>query len=277
MRERAGLTLEAAAPELDWSASKLSRIETAQQGIDVHGLRSMMDLYQVDGDTWKQMLAMCREGRQRGWWRAYGLGDDSYVGFETAAVRVDEYNPMVIPGLLQVSGYARALFAKSGLRRTSRQLRDLVAIRAIRQQRLTSEVDPVEIRAVIDERVLHRPIGGSRVLAEQLQYLSEASQLPAVALQVLPVDAGARYPTASGFTLLNFGDLGEPDIAYIEHSFGSLLVEKESDVAAGRVLFDRLRSAALSLDDSRALIEQLAGRNRGGGADAAAGRPVVHQ
>jgi hypothetical protein len=277
LRERAGLTLEAAAPELDWSPSKLSRIETAQQMVDVHAVRSMLDLYRVGGDAWTEMITLCRESRQRGWWRAYGLGDDSFIGFETAAVRLDEYNPTFVPGLLQVSRYARALFAESGLRRSPRKLRDLVAVRAIRQQRLTSEQDPIEIAAVIDECVLHRPVGGARVLAEQLRYLVEASRLPTVTLQVLPTDVGARHPTASGFVLMGFGDLGEPDIAYVEHSFGSLFVDQESDVAAGRVLFDRLRSAALDPGDSRALIEQLVARDRAGDAHGAAGRQVVHE
>jgi hypothetical protein len=277
LRERAGLTLEAAAPELDWSASKLSRIETAQQMVDVHAVRSMLDLYRVGGDAWTEMLALCRDSRQRGWWRAYGLGDDSFIGFETAAVRLDEYNPAFVPGLLQTAMYAKALFADSALRRSGRQLRNLVAIRAIRQQRLTSDQDPIEIVAVIDECVLHRPIGGPRVLREQLRHLGTAGRLPTVTLQVLPADAGARHPTASGFAILNFGDLGEPDLAYVEHSFGSLLVEKKSDVTAGKLLFDRLRSAALSPEDSSALIDQLAHRNRAGGADGAADRQVVHE
>ena len=88
LREQAGFTLEAAAPVLDWSVSKLSRIETAQQSIDVHGVRSMLDLYDVGGDRWGELVALTRETRRKGWWRAYKLGDMSYVGFEAEACRV---------------------------------------------------------------------------------------------------------------------------------------------------------------------------------------------
>jgi transcriptional regulator with XRE-family HTH domain len=72
LREDAGLRLEEAAPELDWSTSKLSRIETGRQGVDVHGVRSMLDLYDVGGDRWTEIIDLTREARQKGWWHTYG-------------------------------------------------------------------------------------------------------------------------------------------------------------------------------------------------------------
>src|SRR3954452_12112703 len=102
LRERAGLTIEEAAPALDWSASKLSRIENAQQAVDVHWVRSMLDVYQVSGDEWPAILDLCRESRQRGWWRAYGLGDDAYVGFENEATEIFDFTISYVPGLLQI-------------------------------------------------------------------------------------------------------------------------------------------------------------------------------
>ena len=68
LREEAGLTLEEAAPRLDWSTSKLNRIENGQQGVDVHGVRSMLDLYDVGGDRWTEIIDLVREARQKGWW-----------------------------------------------------------------------------------------------------------------------------------------------------------------------------------------------------------------
>ncbi|MGH3835051.1 MAG: helix-turn-helix domain-containing protein, partial [Pseudonocardiaceae bacterium] len=60
LREESGLSLEEAAPRLDWSTSKLGRIETAQQGVDVHGVRSMLDLYNVGGAQWTEIIDMVR-------------------------------------------------------------------------------------------------------------------------------------------------------------------------------------------------------------------------
>jgi transcriptional regulator with XRE-family HTH domain len=260
LRESAGLTLESAAPKLDWSASKLSRIEKAQQAVDVHGLRSMLDLYEVAGDDWIELIALCRESRQRGWWRAYGLGDESYVGFEAEAVRVTEFALTSVPGLLQTQAYSRALFDGSLVRRTRAERRNLVGIRAIRQQRLTSAEHPVELDTVIDESVLHRPCGGAEVFAQQLEHLVTTAELPSVTLQVLPTGVGAELPITSGFFVLDFGDLGEPDMAYAEHSLGAVFVQTEKEVTGSRVLFDRLRSLALGPGDSVDLIRQRAAR-----------------
>ncbi len=82
MREDAGLSLEIAAPALDFSTSTVSRIETGMQAPRVHAVRSMLDLYDVGGTVWEELVALTREVRQKGWWRAYGLGNDSYVGFD---------------------------------------------------------------------------------------------------------------------------------------------------------------------------------------------------
>src|ERR671916_877426 len=85
LREEAGLSLEEAAPRLDWSTSKLGRIETAQQGVDVHGVRSMLDLYNVGGAQWTEILELTREAKQKGWWHAYGLKLAGYPALEADA------------------------------------------------------------------------------------------------------------------------------------------------------------------------------------------------
>lgn len=258
LRAQAGLTLEAAAPQLDWSISKLSRIETAQTMLDVHAVRSMLDLYNAGGERWTELIELTREARQRGWWRAYGLGDNSYVGYETEASRVQEFTLGAVPGLLQTADYARELFTAVPVRRTPQELTNAIEIRLIRQRRLSSPDDPLELVAVIDETVLRRPVGGPDARRTQLSRLAESAQLDAVTLQVLPEAVGAHVGQASGFTILNFGDLGEPDIAYVEHALGALLMDKDADVTRARLAFDRVRADALDPAKSLALIQRLA-------------------
>jgi hypothetical protein len=260
MRERAGLTLEAAAPELDWSASKLSRIETAQQQVDVHAVRSMLDLYRISGDEWTETIDLCRESRQKGWWRAYGLGDDSYVGFETEASAVFDFTLGYVPGLLQTAEYCRALLKTGLLRRSREQLTNAVVVRTIRQERLSSTEHPLRLAAVIDEAALHRPIGGPRIHAAQLRHLITAAALDTVTLQVLPTSLPGHGALASSFTVLRFDGLGEPDLVYVEHSVGAVLMDKKADVSRAKLLFDRLRSDALGPGNSVDLIKQLAER-----------------
>jgi transcriptional regulator with XRE-family HTH domain len=258
LREEAGLTLEEAAPALDWSTSKLSRIENAQQRVDTHGVRSMLDLYGVGGEQWGELIDLTRMAWQQGWWRAYGRGDGAgYVPLESAATLVRDFTVCYVPGLLQTADYARAIFEASLVRRTSEQLENNIAVRMIRQQRLTSLDDPLELVAIIDESVLLRPVGGRSVMAAQLDRLIEASALDTVTLQVLPMSVGAHPAMESVLTILSFGELNEPDVAYVEHPMGPVHLHREREVARATLVFDRLRSDALSPADSVALIRRV--------------------
>lgn len=258
LREAAGISLEDAAPRLEWSTSKLSRIEMGQQTVDTHGVRSMLDLYDA-GEVWAEVLGLAREARQKGWWQPYDVGDDSYVAFEAEAVVVHDCTLDYVPGLLQTAAYARALLAASFVPRTDAQLADAVAVRRIRQERLRPGAEhPLELVAIVAEAVLHHAVGGPEVLAAQRAHLAGLARLPSVTLQVLPSAAPRRAVQGSGLTVLGFGDLGEPDLAFVEHALGAVRIDKEADVARARLGFARLRSDALSPSDTRALLDGLA-------------------
>lgn len=254
LREKAGFSVEVAAPRLDWSSSKLSRIENGQQGIDVHGVRSMLDLYDAS-DRWDELIELTRQTRQKGWWRAYGLDDKGYVPLEAAAAGVRETTIAYLPGLLQTAGYARAMFASALRPRTEAFIENAVAIRMVRQERLTT--GSLDLVAVIDEAVLHRPVGGGEVMRTQFAHLIEAGELPSVTLLVLPTSLGAR-PGMSSFTLLSFGDVAVPDMAYVEHPMGAVHADKAEDVAVATLTFDRLRLLALDPAESLLLIRRVA-------------------
>jgi transcriptional regulator with XRE-family HTH domain len=258
MRQKAGLTIEAAAPQLDFSPSKLSRIENAHQGVDVHVVRTMMDVFGVGGDRWNEILTLTREASAKGWWRAYGLDDQGYVPLEAEASAVREYTVNYLPGLLQTADYARALFETS-LHAGSQAVRENdVAVRMIRQQRLRDPENPLTLVAVIEEAAVRRVIGGADVMCAQLAHVVAAAELDTVTVQVLPADVRAHPGATGAFIVLSFDGLGEPDIGYVEHPMGSIHIEKAEDVARGRVVFDQLRSLALSPDESVALIERVA-------------------
>jgi hypothetical protein len=159
LRMHAGLTIEAAAPLLDFSPSKLSRIENAHQGVDVHIVRSMLDLFDVGGERWTEILELTREAGAKGWWRAYGLDDKGYLPLESEASAVRDYTVTYVPGLLQTEAYARAMFEASLQPRSAEVLERDVRVRMIRQDRLVSAGDPIQLFAVIDEPVLyHRSV-----------------------------------------------------------------------------------------------------------------------
>jgi hypothetical protein len=166
-----------------------------------------------------------------------------------------------VPGLLQIAEYSRAVIKAVEARRGREYLGNAVAVRMIRQQRLTSAENPLRLSTVIDEAALHRVVGNRRIYLAQLQHLVRAADLATVSLQVLPASTGAHAALASPFTVLRFESLGEPEHAYVEHTFGSMIIDKEAEVRRARLVFDRLRSDALSPSDSVDLIRQLAERS----------------
>jgi transcriptional regulator with XRE-family HTH domain len=253
MREAADLTLEQAAPLLDLSRSALFRVESGETRATVHLVRSMMDLF----DRWEEgLLDATRAALKPSWFTAYGVRDMGYIDAETEADRVWDYPGMHLPGLLHAEAYLRALFGHAHRRRSATQLDNDVAVRRIRQQRLTGEGDPLELVTLIDEAALTRGIAEPAVMRAQLDHLIMMAELPSVTLHVLPQRRCSPNALDGSFTLLGFPEPEEPDLLYHEYVTGALHVEDEAEVREARLVFDSLRGEALNPADSVALIER---------------------
>ncbi|MGB3443419.1 MAG: Scr1 family TA system antitoxin-like transcriptional regulator [Actinophytocola sp.] len=252
IREGANFTLAEAAKRLDKTRSALQRIETGATRADVHFIRSAMDVYDRYDET---LIGEAREAMKPPWFRSYGIEDMGYVDVETHAASVKEFSGLKLPGLLHTEAYIRALFAHSRRRRSPEQLRNDIEVRMIRQERLTSERDPLELDVIIDESALRRDVGDEAVMQEQLRHLVEMAELSCVSLQVLPLKIHSALD--GGFTLLSFHDRDEPDLLFVEYGTGALHIEEDPEVRACRLNFDRLGVEALSPDDSVALIKRI--------------------
>ncbi len=259
LRESAGLTLEAAAPKLDMSRSSLFRIESGETRTSVHLARSMMDLYDRFDEG---LLDAVRAAHRPSWFTAYGMRDMGYTDAETEADRVWDYPGMLLPGLLHTEAYIRAMFGHVQRRRTAEQVDSQVAVRRIRQERLTSDDDPLELVALIDEAALTREIGGPAVLRDQLDHMIAMAELPRVTLHVLPQRNCPPNALEGGFTLLGFPEPDEPDLLYHEYATGALHIEDDEEVREARLVFDSLRGEALNPADSVALIARHASELR---------------
>lgn len=254
LRESAGLSMDDAAAKLDKSRTSLFRIESGENKADTHLVRSMMDIY----DIWEDgLLEEVREATRPRWFSAYGLKDMGYVDLETEACRIREYGGLHLPGLLQTEAYLRALFERAWRRRRSEHVDNQVEVRLIRQKRLASQNPPLDLVAIIDEAVLRRVVGNRKVMHAQLRHLAEFAALPAITLQVSPLDGGAHSAMDGAFILLDFPDSDE-EMLYHAYVSGSLHIEDQEEVREAKLVFDALRSEALNPIDSVALIEQLA-------------------
>ncbi|HWE91250.1 MAG TPA: helix-turn-helix transcriptional regulator [Pseudonocardiaceae bacterium] len=255
MREEAGLTQEEASVRMEWSNSKLSRLENGETRIDIHWARSLLDLYDIAGPRADDMMELARDVLRPGWWKAYGASDKGYVPLEDDAMAVSDHQVMLIPGLLQTKDYAQRLLRRAGNPNRRRIANDL-AVRMRRQEQLANE-RPLKLRAVIEEHVLRRTVGGQSVMRAQLEHLIEAAALPTVELRIMPSAVDMHDGIEGAFTVLEYEYPEDPDLVYLDHCAGSMAMEKPDYVGAGKVTFDSLWDAALDEPGSLALVRRV--------------------
>jgi hypothetical protein len=233
------------------SASKVSRIETGHRGATLRDVRDLCDLYNVRDQVERdRLMTLAREGKKQGWWQSYDLPYSNYVGLESEAIFIKDYDSAVVPGLLQTADYARAMFKsplpEPGLPEITNEIVDQrVAARLRRQDLLTREGHKLDFWAILDEAVIHRLVGTPKVMREQLNYLAETADLRNVTLQIIPYSAGAHPALDSTFNILTFEGVA-PEIVYVEGLVGKVYLERPEDVDRYRRVFDRLSEMALS-------------------------------
>jgi transcriptional regulator with XRE-family HTH domain len=252
MRAEAGMTVEQVADALLVSPSKVSRLETGHRGASARDIRDLCNLYGVaDPAQRDHMAALAREGKEQAWWQPYDLPYATYVGLEAEATSISEFG-WVIPGLLQIPEYARAMHEGAMPRLSTAVIDQRIEVRETRHAILTRN-DPPQFSAVVDEATLHRVLGGPAVMAAQLDHVVEACAQPNVSVQVVPFSAGAHPALDSTFTVLEFAP-PVPGVVYVEGLVGQMYLERPQDVARYTEIFERLRTLALSQQQSLDLL-----------------------
>lgn len=254
LRETAGVTIEYVADRLECSASKISRIERGHSGATPRDVRDMLAVYGVRGPDAEELVQVAREARQKGWWHLYGaVLTGAYVGLEADASSIRAYEALVVPGLLQIPEYARAMIerARPDISRTEVDRR--IHVRTERQSLLTQD-DPLEFWVVLDEAVFHRLVGGPTVMRKQLEHLIKISALPNVTSQVLPFSFGAHAGMDGSFAILGYEEEADPDMVFAENAAGGLFLEKDEELQRYQQIFNQLRASALPPDESVAFF-----------------------
>ncbi len=160
----------------------------------------------------------------------YDLPYETYVGLETDAVSISEYNPNIVPGLLQVEGYARAIFESGDPPLDSSVLERRIEGRLRRQALLTRDDTPL-FHCIVDEGALLRPIGGPAVMRAQLARIAEAASMPRVTFQVIPFAVGAHPGLDSSFVILEIAEPMINDVVYVEGAVGDHYLSKSEGLS----------------------------------------------
>ncbi|MDA2812237.1 DUF5753 domain-containing protein [Nocardiopsis sp. RSe5-2] len=225
-------------------------------------LAGEQDLYGLASGDRDKLVALAKR-REPGWWQTGAVPEwfTPYLGVETEASELRNYDDALIPGLVQTADYARGFIeVRLGERADESEVEGRVSARMRRQERLSGS-DPLMFSAVFNESAIHRVVGGSAVMRDQLRRLVEVSDLPNVDLRMLPFERGAHIASEGSFVVLGFPDVIEGvssgEAVYIEYATGALFLEREEETAQYRAMFAQVQEAALSPRDTAATIKRV--------------------
>lgn len=257
LRAAAEHTRESVEERTGINTATLYRIETARVRPQRRTLLTLLDCYGVTEPADRERLVdLTRDSNQLGWLQLYepDLPDlyQTYISFEAEASRIQNYESLYVPGLLQTAEYAQAVIRGVLPEESDDGVAQRVDVRMRRQDALRKD-PPVGLWAVIDEAVIRRPVGGAEVMRGQRQHLVDMGGQPNITVQVVPYSAGAHPGMPGAFLVMEFPD-EDPALVYTESGSGGLFLEAEADVERYRSTFIHLVAQALSPAESKKFI-----------------------
>jgi transcriptional regulator with XRE-family HTH domain len=242
---------------MDWSNSKVIRIESGDARITVSDLRALLAHYGVgDAERIERLVEMARQSRNDPWKDfkdVHQAASLKYFGFEASASLVRAFSPALIHGLLQTEEYARALAADTfewDERETERRWEARQ-----RRQELHERPSSPEMFFVLDEAVIRREVGGAGVMRRQLERLQELARSGHLSLRVIPFTRGAHLGLTGPFVILEFPNPDDDDVLYLENVMGEVTREETEVTAKYTDRFFKLEAAALSESETSKLID----------------------
>lgn len=261
-RDRAGIGLRELAKRLGIDHSTLSRAESGVRPPSTELASRILALVDVTGDEFERIVAMSRDTDGPAW-LAVTLPDlqsqlSALLSFEQMATAITSMSPLLVPGLLQTSGYVRAIMHSAGVPTGEAEIR--VATRLGRRDILTRSDSTVRFTAFIGAAALRNPIGGAEVMRDQLAHLLKVSDWPNVTLHAIPDDAGWHPGLEGGFVVI---DTGPMSLVHIENRQSGLFLKEETDVAVYKEAVKKVLGVAKSPVHTAELIAREAEKIRG--------------
>jgi transcriptional regulator with XRE-family HTH domain len=248
LRTALGMTIEEVAERLLCSPTKVSRAETGTRRASLRDVRDLCQLYGVADAEAAELMELAKMAREPGWWTKYSDLNLGYIGLEQEAAAITCFAMYCLPGLLQTESYAREAIRTIAPRIDLKVLEERVEARLLRQQLLTRDNAP-RYRILIDESVLFRRVGGSAVMAEQLDKVLRLERESKVTVQVIPFEVGTYAAQDSNFVLLEFRD-PVPPVVFVEGLMHHQFLGGSTDLERYREAVENLRDSALSPRDS---------------------------
>lgn len=242
-REAAGKTQRDVAVAMDWSPSKLIRIESGAVNVSTNDLRALLSYYEVDAERIHSLVDIARAAREATRWRIYRDVASpeflAFLGYESSASTIRTFEPLFVPGLLQTEEYARSVI--STLEADSPwRVDSLVDLRMERQELLVRDSAP-DLRFIMDEAVIRRVVGNPKVMQRQLRHLQGFLEDPHVAIHVVPFSRGMYPRQQFAYWIFEFVDIDD-HVLYVEDPHSA----------------DNIRNIALQVEDKGSPVDYLA-------------------
>ncbi|MEV0662975.1 helix-turn-helix domain-containing protein [Actinomadura luteofluorescens] len=267
LRESRGLTTDGLARLVFHSRTKITRLENAQIRPDLAEIMNMLDALDITGSQYDRLLQLAREAAQKGWWDRYGMSmgprQKLAADLEYHASTVRSYDQTAMPGALQCRPFIEALIKLDESQRSLNYQPERLTEARVNRQRELLRPDGPTYETVLDECVIHRLTVPSRTMATQLRHMVQViSEEERITVRVLAHNArlpGGLLPKSS-FYLYTFPEASDPPMAVVDTVTTDLVLNQRGEVMRYTGMYDRLREAALSRDDSIAFLERVANR-----------------
>ncbi|MEU0222884.1 helix-turn-helix transcriptional regulator [Streptomyces sp. NPDC006284] len=249
-REQAGLTLEQLAEGSFRGLSFLSQIERGERGMPMDLARHVDERLGTDGFFQRR----CEDAA-----RARRVGIAEYFAdvaeLERQAEGIEEWAPLLVPGLLQTSAYASAITKAAMWRASDDVIAERVGARLERSRLFEGETPP-RFWAILDGSVIRRRVLPPAGMAELLTHIAARAKSTRSILQVVP-ETAAVHPLMMGMAkIMTFADA--PPLVYTEGEHSGQVIDYPALVKDYRESYDLLRAAALPPEASLAMIEAAA-------------------
>jgi transcriptional regulator with XRE-family HTH domain len=263
-REAKQLTQSQVAEAMEWSLSKVMRIEKGDVNISLGDLRMLLSYLDVTEPTEvKRLMDDARTARSERWSAEAQYREHltpalvSLAQFEQEATAIRYYSSVIVPGLLQTEAYARAIFRNYSDDLNGATIRARIDARERRRDQLLYRPDPPDYFLILDESVLLREVGGPKVMSEQLYQILRLIEETSIQVRVVPFAAAASIALLGPFIMVDLGS-DQNSILYRESHLIDEIVHSPRTLARHRTVFEQLWALGLNDKDSAQMINDRA-------------------
>ncbi|MBQ1122282.1 helix-turn-helix transcriptional regulator [Streptomyces sp. B15] len=266
LRQAAGLNGRQVVRKLLWSSSKLTRLETGDNAsVEPSDVIALCEIYGASKEKRALLQGYAAVTKtRRDWWQSPEYrpvirpGFKAYLGLEATASTYLNYASEFVPGLLQTEEYVRVILERAHQGMSSEEVDSLVAVRMNRQEALFRKERPLKFTAILNEAVLRRAVGGSKVMRDQLGHIIDVvTARRNVRVQVVPFRLGAHPAMDGPFVVLQFADHAAlRSIVYLENMADAWVCRREEDVERYEEAFTDLQALAPGPQESLGMIKK---------------------